>query len=82
MPLPVLQAVHSPASVGAIIGQVIVGLICDRIGRKAALVLTTLLIVIGATIGTAAHGANGSISGLFWCLTFARGITGVVSIHY
>ena len=62
----------------AIIGQVIVGLICDRIGRKAALVITTLLIVIGATIGTAAHGANGSVSGLFWCLTFARGITGVV----
>ncbi|TFK74737.1 MFS Git1p-like glycerophosphoinositol permease [Pluteus cervinus] len=63
--------------VGAIIGQITVGLICDRIGRKAALVLTTLLIVIGATIGTAAHGAHGSVTGLFWCLTFARGITGV-----
>ncbi|KAL5495197.1 GIT1 [Sanghuangporus weigelae] len=63
--------------VGAIIGQVFVGLICDRIGRKAALVITTLLIVIGATIGTAAHGAHGSVQGLFWCLTLARGITGV-----
>ena len=65
--------------VGAIIGQVFVGLICDRIGRKAALVFTTLLIIIGAIIGTAAHGAHGSVHGLFWCLTFARGITGVVS---
>lgn len=64
---------------GAIIGQVVVGLICDRIGRKVALVSTTLLIIIGATIGTAAHGANGNVQGLFWCLTFARGITGVVS---
>ncbi|GJJ06255.1 hypothetical protein Clacol_000446 [Clathrus columnatus] len=63
--------------VGAIIGQVIIGLVCDQVGRKAALVGTTLLIVIGATIGTAANGANGSINGLFWCLTFARGITGV-----
>ncbi|PAV22202.1 MFS Git1p-like glycerophosphoinositol permease [Pyrrhoderma noxium] len=63
--------------VGAVIGQVIVGLICDRIGRKSALVITTLLIIIGATIGTAAHGANGSVQGLFWCLTIARGITGV-----
>jgi len=63
--------------VGAIIGQLIVGLICDRVGRKVALVSTTLLIVLGATLGTAAHGANGSPLGLFWFLTVARGITGV-----
>lgn len=48
-------------------------------GRKVALVGTTLLIVLGATLGTAAHGANGSPLGLFWFLTIARGITGVVS---
>ncbi|KAF4623152.1 hypothetical protein D9613_001899 [Agrocybe pediades] len=65
--------------VGAIIGQVVVGLVCDRIGRKAALVITTSLIVIGATLATAAHGAGGSASGLFWFLTFARGLTGIVS---
>ncbi|KIM85338.1 hypothetical protein PILCRDRAFT_817340 [Piloderma croceum F 1598] len=63
--------------VGAIIGQIFVGLICDRIGRKVALVSTTLLIVLGATLGTAAHGAHGSVQGLFWFLTVARGITGV-----
>lgn len=63
--------------VGAIIGQVFVGLICDRIGRKTALVATTFLIVVGATLGTAAHGAHGSVDGLFWFLTFSRGITGV-----
>ncbi|PPR00651.1 hypothetical protein CVT24_000874 [Panaeolus cyanescens] len=63
--------------VGAIIGQVIVGLMCDRIGRKAALVLTTALIVLGATLATAAHGAHGSAAGLFWFLTFARGLTGI-----
>lgn len=54
------------------------GLICDRVGRKVALVSTTLLIVIGATLGTAAHGVHGSAQGLFWFLTIARGITGVV----
>jgi len=63
--------------VGAIIGQIFVGLVCDRIGRKAALVFTTLLIVLGATLGTAAHGAHGSAKGLFWFLTFARGLTGI-----
>ncbi|KAJ3509410.1 hypothetical protein NLJ89_g5234 [Agrocybe chaxingu] len=65
--------------VGAIVGQVIVGVICDRIGRKAALFLTTALIVLGATLATAAHGRNGSPSGLFWFLTFARGLTGVIT---
>lgn len=64
---------------GAVIGQVVVGLVCDRLGRKVALVSTTLLIVLGATLGTAAHGAHGSVEGLFWFLTFARGITGIVS---
>ncbi|KAI9467200.1 MFS general substrate transporter [Lactarius psammicola] len=63
--------------VGAIIGQLFVGLVCDRIGRKVALIFTTLLIVLGATLGTAAHGAHGSAKGLFWFLTFARGLTGI-----
>jgi hypothetical protein len=63
---------------GAIIGQLFVGLVCDRMGRKVALVFTTLVIVLGATLGTAAHGAHGSAKGLFWFLTFARGITGIV----
>jgi MFS family permease len=63
---------------GAIIGQLFIGLVCDRIGRKVALVFTTLLIILGATLGTAAHGAHGSAKGLFWFLTFARGLTGIV----
>lgn len=36
-----------------------------------------MLIVVGAILGTAAHGSHGSIQGLFWFLTIARGITGV-----
>ncbi|KIJ39867.1 hypothetical protein M422DRAFT_210104 [Sphaerobolus stellatus SS14] len=63
--------------VGAILGQLVVGVVCDQIGRKTALIGTTLLIVIGATLATAAHGAHGSITGLFWFLTFARGLTGI-----
>ncbi|KAH0585784.1 hypothetical protein H2248_007077 [Termitomyces sp. 'cryptogamus'] len=42
--------------IGAIIGQVFVGLVCDRIGRKAGLVFTTALIVLGTILATAAHG--------------------------
>ena len=71
---------YSPFDLGAVLGQVIVGLVCDRLGRKFALVGTTLMIILGAILGTAAHGAHGSPQGLFWFLTFARGITGIVSI--
>lgn len=65
---------------GEVIGQIFVGLICDRVGRKAGLVITTVLIVIGGILATAAHGAHGSPQGLFWFMTVARGITGVVSL--
>ncbi|KIJ39869.1 hypothetical protein M422DRAFT_780883 [Sphaerobolus stellatus SS14] len=63
--------------IGDIVGMLLVGLICDRVSRKTALVGTTLIIVLGATLGTVAHGSRSSITGLFWFLTFARGITGV-----
>ena len=66
-------------SLGEVVGQILVGLICDRVGRKAALALTTLFVVIGAALATAAHGAHGSIHGMLWCVTIARGISGVVS---
>ncbi|KAH9062250.1 MFS general substrate transporter [Lactarius vividus] len=69
--------VSNAVLVGAIIGQLFVGLVCDCFGRRVALVFTTLLIVLGATLGTVAHGAHGSVKGLFWFLTFARGLTGI-----
>lgn len=49
---------------GAILGQLTVGVVCDRIGRKAAIVLATGLIVLGGTLATAAHGT--STLGLLW----------------
>ncbi|PWY64249.1 MFS general substrate transporter [Aspergillus heteromorphus CBS 117.55] len=60
--------------VGEVIGQIVVGLTCDYMGRKAAMVFTTLMIVFGGILATAAHGAT--ISGMFWMLTVSRGIIG------
>ncbi|KAK4077432.1 uncharacterized protein Triagg1_3764 [Trichoderma aggressivum f. europaeum] len=60
--------------VGAVLGQVTIGLTCDYLGRKTAIVATTLLIVIGGILATAAHGVT--IDGMFWMLTVARGIVG------
>lgn len=60
--------------VGEILGQVVVGLTCDYMGRKTAIIMTTLLIVLGGILATASHGVT--IDGMFWMLTVSRGIVG------
>ncbi|KAJ5601405.1 Glycerophosphoinositol permease 1 [Penicillium lagena] len=60
--------------VGEVIGQIIVGLTCDYLGRKTAIVFTTLMIVLGGILATAAHGVT--IDGMFWMMTVSRGIVG------
>jgi MFS family permease len=62
--------------VGEVFGQVIVGIICDRVGRKTAMVGTTLFIVIGGILATAS-GPTSNPAGMFWMLTIARGMVGV-----
>ncbi|WVR05689.1 hypothetical protein IAU60_002713 [Kwoniella sp. DSM 27419] len=61
--------------IGEIVGQIGVGLICDRVGRKTAMVATTMLIVIGGILATASAGSTPA--GLLWMLTVSRGIVGV-----
>jgi MFS family permease len=60
--------------VGEIIGQVVIGLTCDYMGRKTAIVLTTAMIVVGGILATASNGYN--VLGMFWMLTVSRGIVG------
>lgn len=60
--------------VGEILGQVVIGLTCDYLGRKFAIVLTTGMIVLGSILATASNGP--SINGMFWMMTVARGIIG------
>ncbi|ATY66419.1 Major facilitator superfamily transporter [Cordyceps militaris] len=60
--------------VGEIIGQIVVGLTCDYLGRKTAIIATTLMIVLGGIMATASHGIT--INGMFWMLTISRGIVG------
>ncbi|KAI1434102.1 putative metabolite transport protein [Xylaria sp. CBS 124048] len=60
--------------VGEILGQITIGLVCDYLGRKWAILITTSMIVIGGILGTAASASTPI--GLFWFLTIARGLTG------
>ncbi|KAJ9137215.1 Metabolite transport protein GIT1 [Coniochaeta hoffmannii] len=60
--------------VGEIPGQVVVGATCDYLGRKTAIVMTTLMVVVCGILASASHGVT--TLGMFWMLTIARGIVG------
>lgn len=71
---PVSTRVSNALLVGEVLGQITIGLTCDYMGRKAAIILTTLMIVIGGILATASSGPT--LSGMFWMMTVARGIVG------
>jgi len=52
--------------IGEIIGQLVFGLAIDRIGRKAGVLLTTTMLILGVILSAAAHGKTDL--GLFWML--------------
>ncbi|KAH8693761.1 hypothetical protein BGW36DRAFT_301342 [Talaromyces proteolyticus] len=60
--------------VGEVLGQIVIGWTCDYLGRKWAIVITTLMIVIGGILATASNGYT--IDGMFWMMTVARGVIG------
>ena len=60
--------------IGEIMGQISIGLSCDYLGRKTAIIITTGMIILGLALCAGASGT--SIGGMFWMLTVARGITG------
>jgi MFS family permease len=52
----------------------VIGLTCDYLGRKFAIIATTALIVLGGIMATASNGIT--TSGMFWMLTVSRGVVG------
>lgn len=67
-------SVSNASLVGTIFGQVIVGVLSDRMNRKQAVVLATCFLVFGTVLCAAAHGT--SVNGMFWMLIIFRGVTG------
>lgn len=61
--------------IGMIVGMLMFGVIADQLGRKTGAVATTLLLVLGIVLSTAASGTTPT--GMFWMLIIARGIAGV-----
>ncbi|KAI5271058.1 major facilitator superfamily transporter [Aureobasidium subglaciale] len=61
--------------IGMIVGMLGFGVVSDQLGRKTGAVATTVLLVLGIVLSTAAHGTDET--GTFWMLIIARGIAGV-----
>ncbi|KAI5960070.1 GIT1 [Candida pseudojiufengensis] len=66
--------VSNASLVGTILGQLTMGFFADRISRKAAIVLSTFVLVIGSIMCAASHGKT--VTGMFWMLTISRGVVG------
>lgn len=50
-------------------------MIIDRVGRKIGLVVTTLLVIVGAALSSASSGTTAT--GLLWMMIISRGVLGV-----
>ncbi|KAI8615477.1 MFS Git1p-related glycerophosphoinositol permease [Chytriomyces sp. MP71] len=62
--------------VGAIVGQIGLGLVIDRLGRKTGLMITTVAIILGTGL-CAAAGPSSQPATMFWVLACFRAITGI-----
>lgn len=67
-------SVSNASLVGTIFGQVVVGVLSDRLSRKKSIVLATAFLVFGTIMCAASHGA--SVTGMFWMMIIFRGVTG------
>ncbi|KAK1976302.1 major facilitator superfamily transporter [Colletotrichum cereale] len=71
----IYQRLSNAFLIGMIVGMILFGVISDQLGRKTGAVATTILLVLGIALSTAANGPNPT--GMFWMLIIARGIAGV-----
>lgn len=66
--------VSNASLVGTIFGQVVIGVLSDRLNRKQSIVVATCFLVFGTVLCAASHGK--SVNGMFWMLIIFRGVTG------
>lgn len=71
----IYQRLSNAFLIGMIVGMLFFGVVVDQLGRKTGAVATTVLLVVGIVLSSAANGT--SDTGLFWMLIVARGIAGV-----
>ncbi|TQN73108.1 Glycerophosphodiester transporter GIT2 [Colletotrichum shisoi] len=71
----IYQRLSNAFLIGMIVGMILFGVVSDQLGRKTGAIATTILLVLGISLSTAANGTT--TAGMFWMLIIARGIAGV-----
>lgn len=66
--------VSNAGLITTIFGQVVIGISADYIGRKNAIIIATVFVIVGTCLCAASHGT--STNGLLWMLIISRGVTG------
>jgi PHS family inorganic phosphate transporter-like MFS transporter len=66
--------VNAATLVGALLGQIVFGLIGDRFGRRLCMIMTCIILIIGGIFSALAYGKTPT--GTLWVLVIARGILG------
>ncbi|KAK9365201.1 major facilitator superfamily domain-containing protein [Lipomyces kononenkoae] len=61
--------------VGEVIGMLLFGLCIDRFGRRVGIIATTVFLVLGIVLSTAATG--NTVTGMFWMMIVSRGLAGI-----
>ncbi|OBT89696.1 hypothetical protein VE02_01784 [Pseudogymnoascus sp. 03VT05] len=85
---PVSTRVSNALLIGEIFGQVTIGLTCDYLGRKFAIIVTTAMIVIGGILATASNGdsvlaaCKYSHLGTVWRVCFGIGCVPPLTVFY
>ena len=74
---PARSNVSSITFAGTVVGQLFFGWYSDHFSRKWALLISTLILILFAALGTGSYGAGGSIYGLFAALTAYRFFLGI-----
>jgi MFS transporter, PHS family, inorganic phosphate transporter len=72
---PMLKsAVSAAALIGAVLGQLVFGVLADRLGRRVNMIATCVILIVGGVLCTAAYGPTPTST--LWALVLARGILG------
>ncbi|MCJ1245391.1 hypothetical protein MMC30_002595 [Trapelia coarctata] len=74
---PARSNVSSIAFAGTVVGQLFFGWYSDHFSRKWALMISTVILIIFAALGTGSYGAGGNVYGLFAALTAYRFLLGI-----
>ncbi|KAI5474595.1 MFS transporter [Pseudohyphozyma bogoriensis] len=68
--------VSTALAVGAILGQICIGIVCDRVGRKAGIIVSTFCIVLGTVLIISTTRGSDNYHGFLWMMTICRGLVG------